>query len=176
MILKLKRTPGIYLVGFMGSGKSAVGRLLAEALGWQFADLDADIEALQKMPITDIFETRGEAGFRRLETEALAQRVRTIESGTATVLALGGGAFAQQPNVELIADRGISIWLDCPVETAWQRVSAASHRPLARNHAEFVDLYAARRPYYSRADYRVEVLSDEPAIAVDAIRTLLKLQ
>jgi shikimate kinase len=176
MILKLKRTPGIYLVGFMGSGKSAIGRHLAGVIGWGFADLDHDIETQEKITISDIFETRGETEFRRLEAEALAQRVRAIERGIPTVLALGGGAFAQAPNVELLTDRGISVWLDCPVETAWQRVSGQSHRPLARNHAEFLNLYAARRPHYSRADCRIEILSDDPAIAADAVRALLKLQ
>src|SRR5205823_9160195 len=68
MILKLKRTPGIYLVGFMGSGKTTIGRLLAEELGWGFADLDEEIEKREGMSISQIFETRGEAGFRQAET------------------------------------------------------------------------------------------------------------
>src|ERR1022692_5190369 len=66
MILKLKRTPGIYLVGFMGSGKSTIGRLLAERIGWHFVDLDEEIEAAERMSILEIFETRGEAEFRRV--------------------------------------------------------------------------------------------------------------
>ena len=176
MILKLKRTPGIYLVGFMGSGKTTIGRLLAEQLGWQFADLDDDIEDQKAMPITEIFDALGEGEFRRIETAALARRVHDIENGAATVLALGGGAFAQPVNVQLVADRGISAWLDCPAETAWKRVSGASHRPLARDREQFLELYAARRPHYSRADCRIEILSDDPAVAANAILSLLKLQ
>ena len=95
MILKLKRTPGIYLVGFMGSGKSTIGRLLAERIGWHFVDLDAEIEAAQSMSILEIFETRGEAEFRRFERETLRQHVRAIECGRPAVLALGGGAIVQ---------------------------------------------------------------------------------
>ena len=175
MILKLKRAPGIYLVGFMAAGKTTIGRLLAEHLGWSFVDLDQDIEAQQNLTIAEIFEARGEAEFRRIENDALAQRVRAIERGTATVVALGGGAFAQEANFQLVSDHGIAIWLDCPAETAWQRVAQTSHRPLARDQKKFLELYAARRDFYARADGRIAITSDDPAIAVDAILALLKL-
>ena len=175
MILKLKRTPGIYLVGFMAAGKTTIGRRLAEHLGWRFVDLDEDIEAQQKRTIAEIFDARGEAEFRRIESEALANRVRAVERGTATVLALGGGAFAQDANFQLLSDHGVAIWLDCPAETAWRRVAETSHRPLARDRAKFQELYAARRDFYARADGRIEITSDDPAVAVDAILALLKL-
>ena len=84
MILKLKRTPGIYLVGFMACGKTTVGGGLAWELGWSFADIDEDIEAVQGIPIAQIFETRGEAEFRRIETAAIQERVRSIERGKPT--------------------------------------------------------------------------------------------
>src|SRR5665647_385845 len=100
MISKLKRTPGIYLVGFMASGKSVVGKKLAEKLGWNFADIDEDIESEQKTTINEIFDTRGEAEFRRLESKAIRKRVHLIQSGHATVVALGGGAFAQPRNFD----------------------------------------------------------------------------
>src|SRR3984885_5965473 len=93
MILMLKRTPGIFLVGFMGSGKSTVGRALADELGWGFADLDEEIEKREGMPIVRIFDTRGEAEFRRAETAALRERVRAVERGRPCVIALGGGTF-----------------------------------------------------------------------------------
>jgi shikimate kinase len=175
MILKLKRTPGIYLVGFMAAGKTTIGRLLSKQLGWHFADLDEDIEAREKSAIHEIFDSRGEAEFRRIENALLGERVRAVESGYPTVLALGGGAFTHDANFQLLADRGASIWLDCPVETAWQRVSETSHRPLARDRQKFLELHAARQPFYSRADHRVEIISDDPAVAVKAILKLLKL-
>ena len=71
MILKLKRTPGIFLTGFMGCGKTTVGRALADELGWTFADLDEEIEAREKTTIAEIFDTHGEAAFREIETEVL---------------------------------------------------------------------------------------------------------
>ena len=116
MILKLKRTPGIYLVGFMGSGKSTIGRLLAERIGWHFVDLDAEIEAAEKTAIFEIFESRGEAEFRRLEREMLRRHVRAIECGRPAVLALGGGAIVQPENLHCSRNNGVTIWLDCPFE------------------------------------------------------------
>lgn len=168
MILKLKRTPGIYLVGFMGSGKSTIGRLLAERIGWHFVDLDAEIEAAEGMSILEIFETRGEAEFRRLEREAMRERVRAIECGRPTVLALGGGAIVQPENYALVENNGITIWLDCPFETVCRRVEPASHRPLARDPVSFALLYETRRECYARADYRIPIESDDPAAAVEA--------
>lgn len=175
MILKLKRAPGIYLVGFMAAGKTTIGRLLAEHLGWLFVDLDEAIEAQQGQTIAEIFDARGEAEFRGIETDALTQRVHAIERGAATVVALGGGAFAQDANFQLVSDHGVAIWLDCPAEIAWRRVAKTSHRPLARDQEKFLELYAARRDFYARADGRIEITSDDPAVAVDAILALLKL-
>ncbi|MDQ6705626.1 MAG: shikimate kinase, partial [Acidobacteriota bacterium] len=135
MILKLKRTPGIYLVGFMGSGKTTVGRLLAERIGWNFYDVDDDIEAREKTSIARIFEMRGEAEFRRIETDAIRARVRRIECGIPAVLALGGGAFVQPENYALLSNNGVSVWLDCPFDVIRRRVANDSSRPLARDPA-----------------------------------------
>jgi shikimate kinase len=172
MNAKLKRTPGIYLVGFMGAGKTTIGRRLAYQLGWTFADLDDDIEAAEQRKIAAIFDAEGEEHFRRLETAALARRVERIQRGTPTVLALGGGAFTRAENREALAGRGISIWLDCPLEKVWERVSRESHRPLARDRARFEELYRARAALYALADFRVEVCGDNPVSGVEAILDL----
>ncbi len=172
MILKLKRTPGLYLVGFMGSGKTTVGRLLSAHLGWTFADLDHDIEEAAGQTIAEMFETRGEEEFRRAETAALKKRVDKICCGKPTVLALGGGAFAREENVDLIAPHGVSIWLDLPLEILKKRVSHATHRPLARDPERFEALYHARRQSYARADYRIEVLVDDSSYAVEQVLKL----
>jgi shikimate kinase len=172
MILRLKNTPAIYLVGFMASGKTTIGRLLAERLGWRFVDLDDDIEAAQKMKISQIFDTRGEEEFRRAEHAAMRARVREIECGTPTVMALGGGAFVQPDNYALLEDNGVTIWLDCPFETIKRRVEQATHRPLARDPATFALLYGARREAYARADYRIPIESDDPAAVVEAVMRL----
>ncbi len=169
MNLTLKRTPGIYVVGFMGAGKSTVGRLLAERLGWSFSDIDTEIERAEKTTIMEIFAAQGEENFRRLETEMIRQHVRCVECGKPAVLALGGGAFTIEQNRDLLKQNGVTIWLDCPLETAARRVAAASHRPLARDPQQFAALYEARRQFYAMADIRIEIDCDEPAKVVDAI-------
>lgn len=172
MILKLKRTPGIYLVGFMGSGKSTVGRSVARHLGWRFADLDEDIEARARMPVARIFETEGEAGFRKLETEMLRWRAQDVARGVPWVIAVGGGCFAREDNFDIIQNHGISIWLDAPLELILARVAGSTHRPLARDPERFRQLYEERRPAYARADYRIEVCPRGSAGAVEDILRL----
>ena len=169
MNLKLKRTPGIYVVGFMASGKSTVGRHLAHRLGWNFFDTDDEIEAAEKMAISEIFATRGEGEFRRIEAEILRQHVRWIERGRPAVVALGGGAFADAQNRQVLAENGISVWLDCPFDVVQRRVAKSAHRPLARDAEHFAALYAARRECYAQADVHIPIESDEPEVTVEAI-------
>jgi shikimate kinase len=172
MNARLIRTPGLYLVGFMGCGKTTVGSLLADELGWYFCDLDDDIEASEHTSISAIFATRGEAVFRQLEHKALLARVREIQRGRPTVVSMGGGAFTQPANVSLVADNGISVWLDCPLDRIRARIQGQQHRPLARDAEEFEALYHARKALYAKADYRVEVTSDDPHRLVATILAL----
>lgn len=172
MILKLKRTPGIYLVGFMCSGKTTIGRILAHELGWSFVDLDEDIEADQRTTIADIFDTRGEEEFRRIETAAIQRRIHLIERGRPMVVALGGGAFTQHFNFELLENNGISVWLDCPFAMVSERVGRNSNRPLARDPGKFRELYESRRAAYERADFRIEIHGDDPMPVVQRILNL----
>jgi shikimate kinase len=169
MNLKLKRTPGIYVVGFMGSGKSTIGRLLAHRLGWSFFDTDEEIERAEKTSIAEIFEQRGEPEFRRIETTILRQHVAWIERGRPAVLALGGGAFTQPENRETLAGRGVTVWLDCPFETVSRRLAQASHRPLARNSEELPELYRSRLDIYRLAEVHIPVASDDAGETVEAI-------
>lgn len=161
MILKLKRTPGIYLVGFMGCGKSTLGRALAGELGWSFFDLDDEIERREGLPIAEIFEMRGEAEFRAAETAALRERIKAIERGRPQVISLGGGTFLPPENFDLISQHGVSVWLDAPLDLITRRVSGFNHRPLARDPEKMRELYEARRTGYARADYRLEITSDD---------------
>lgn len=172
MILKLKRTPGIYIVGFMGSGKSTVGRGLAKHLGWRFADLDEDIEAREQMPITQIFDSRGEDDFRRVEHDALKRRISDVARGVPWVIAVGGGCFAQSRNFDLISNHGLSIWLDAPLEIIRSRVANSTSRPLARDPEKFEQLFHTRRDAYQKADYRVEVTASGSPGAIQAILDL----
>jgi shikimate kinase len=172
MDLRLKRTPGLYLVGFMGCGKTTVGRVLAARLGWRFVDIDDEIEAREGVTISEIFDTRGELAFREIEAEVIRSHVRDIARGNPAVVALGGGAFVRQENYELLENHGISIWLDCPLDVLRCRVERATHRPLARDPERFAALFESRRASYNRADFRIASEIDDCDSVVDAILAL----
>ena len=172
MTLKLKRTPGLYLVGFMGTGKSTVGRSLADELGWCFFDLDEEIEREQGQTIAQIFSEQGEQVFRELESQVLRRRVSYIESGNPCVMALGGGAFVQSQNWQIIEDNGITVWLDCALERIQSRLGEDKTRPLAADRSAMEKLFEARRPVYARADYRIDANCDDPA---EVLRQILRL-
>jgi len=169
MNLRLKQTPGIYLLGFMASGKSTVGRHLAHRMGWSFFDLDDEIEAAEKTTIAQIFDTRGEAEFRRIESEMLAQHVHWIERGRAAVVALGGGAFLAPANRGLACGNGVSVWLDCDFERIARRVAQATHRPLARDPEKLAALFQERRDIYRLADVHIPIETDDPEAVAAAI-------
>ena len=172
MTLKLKRTPGLYLVGFMCSGKSTVGRALANELGWCFVDVDAEIEASEQKPIRQIFREAGECAFRDLESATIRQHITRIEAGDPCVIALGGGAFVQSRNWELIQNNGVTVWLDCALETIIKRLGNDETRPLAENREGLAQLYGDRRPLYGRADFRLVVDAADTSEIVHRILNL----
>ena len=163
----------VFLVGFMGSGKTTVGRLLAERLGWTFADLDDDIESAAGMAIAEIFDGQGEPRFRDIEHEALCARVRAADGGERLVVALGGGAFVPERNVELLRGCGVTVWLDAPIEVLRSRVEHETHRPLARDETKFRELYEKRRAAYAKARLRVDGCASAEA-AVEEILAALR--
>ena len=169
----------VCLTGFMGSGKSTIGRLLAAQLAWHFTDLDEEIENESGLSISQIFAQKGEAVFRDIEHERL-ERVLAMAAARnmRLVLALGGGTFTQPRNAMLLressAARGSAaavIWLDCPSDELLQRCVLMGDRPLFRDEASFRKLYEERLPYYRQADYRVES-SGEPMRVVEQILAL----
>jgi shikimate kinase len=173
MHIKLKGSPAIYLVGFMGSGKSTAGRLLAAQLGWEFIDLDDEIERDGGAKIADIFAKSGEPAFRVIEHRVLLEQIVEVRRGNPRVISLGGGAFVQAKNLQRIQDGGISIFLDCPAEELWKRVTEqGDDRPLARDHDEFVALYETRRPAYERADFTIAAHELTPEEIVARVRSL----
>jgi shikimate kinase len=172
MILKLKRTPGIYLVGFMGCGKTTIGRLLARRIGWHFVDLDLDIERTHGGPVQQIFATHGEEHFRKLEYQALKNRVTEIERGKPLVVALGGGTFVQPDNYALLENNGMTLFLDAPFELIQRRVPADGTRPLAADPSKFRELFDARRHLYLLADHHIPIADDDPEVNVNAIIAL----
>jgi len=151
----------------MGSGKTTVGRALARRLELPFADLDELIETAERRSIADIFATDGEAAFRDIEHRELQ---RAIRGG---VLALGGGAYVQERNRELLRGRATVVWLDVPFERALRRVAGADHRPLAKDPEKFAALYAERRSAYAEADVTISITSEETTAAVLAILAAL---
>jgi shikimate kinase len=156
----------------MGCGKSTVGRILAEELGWHFIDLDERIERSAGTSIADLFETHGEQAFREIERNHLCEVVRAIECGFPCVVSLGGGTFADESNYQLLENNGVTIWLDCPLEILERRVARNSHRPLARDQERFRELFERRRLAYERADFRIEV---SEADARDHAAAILRL-
>jgi len=157
-----QRPPAVILIGFMGAGKSCVGRSLAAALGWTFEDLDERIEENAGRVIADVFRESGEAEFRRLEHAALKQLLQDSDLDSEKVIALGGGAFVEAANASLIAATKIpTAFLDADVEQLWERCERQSRRdgikrPLMASREGFRNLYKQRRPHYLKAQLRQE--------------------
>ena len=152
----------IVIIGFMGTGKTTVGRLVAGRLGWRFVDLDAVIEELAGKKIPDIFRGEGEAAFRRLEAAALGRAL----GGERTVLATGGGAACQEANLAMMLERGRVVALSATPEEVLSRAGRASGRPLLDGAsdplAQARALLREREPYYARAHVRVDTVGKSP--------------
>jgi shikimate kinase len=147
-------------VGFMGAGKSSVGRALGERLNCEFEDLDDRIERVEGRSIAEIFRSSGEAEFRRAERTALQQVLRELGDET-RIVGLGGGAFVAAENVARLEAAGVvTVFLDAPVEELWRRcVKQAKmqglERPLLQSIEQFQELLDSRRTSYSKASLRV---------------------
>ena len=153
----------VYLVGFMGAGKSTVGRALGARLGVPFVDLDEAFEALSGLTIRCAFEERGEAWFRERETELL----RGTEALPDAVIALGGGTFTFPENRAVVQRAGRSLFLDVPFEVIAARLGAkAADRPLFRSVEEARALYDARLASYRLCDWSLPLPGDEGVNAV----------
>ncbi|HTQ62113.1 MAG TPA: shikimate kinase [Candidatus Solibacter sp.] len=154
----------------MGSGKTTVGTLLARQLAWRFVDLDDRIEESAGLAIAQIFERFGEPAFRQIEANQLRAALgRVSAQKEATVLALGGGTYAQPGCPEFLRTAGVPVlWLDSPVELLLSRCMTMTGRPLFRDESSFRALYAQRLPSYQLADFRVDS-SGDPAQVVAQI-------
>jgi shikimate kinase len=163
----------ICLIGFMGSGKTTVGALLARQLAWRFVDLDTRIEEASGLRITEIFERLGEPAFREIEHQQLVNVLgQAAEEAHPLILALGGGTFAQSPNIGLLRESGCAlVWLDCPMDVLLARCVTMTGRPLFRDEHSFRQLYEQRLPFYRQATYRVEA-GGAPRHAVEQILSL----
>jgi shikimate kinase len=146
------KTDKIYLVGFMGAGKSTAARALAKRLDWKVEDIDALIERAERRDIPAIFRESGETFFRAREREALI----TLLPERGVVVASGGGTFADAANRELMLRDGAVIWLDAPLSTVLQRVPSDGRRPLAADRLGMEQLYNQRLATYRQAHLRVD--------------------
>jgi shikimate kinase len=154
----------IYLVGFMGAGKSSVARALARRLDWRAIDIDELIEHRERQSVAAIFAARGEPHFRALERAVLMEQI----PARYLVVATGGGTFVDPQNRAVINGDGLSIWLDVPIDRLVARVPNDGRRPLAADRAEFERLYLTRRTAYEQAHHRIDAGNARiPAVVED---------
>lgn len=156
----------------MGAGKTTIGTRLARQLSWRFVDLDERIEEVAGISIPEFFERHGEPAFRQLEAEQLRAALgRAFEFRESTILALGGGTYAQPGAPEFLRNSGVPvIWLDTPLEVLLSRCMTMTGRPLFRDETAFRALYAQRLPSYQLADFRVDSSGDAAAVVTEILR------
>jgi shikimate kinase len=156
----------------MGSGKTTVGTLLARQLAWRFVDLDERIEESAGLKIPEIFERLGEPAFRQIEADQLrAAFGRASEHQEGTVLALGGGTYAQPGCPDFLrASNAPVLWLDSSIDVLLARCMTMTGRPLFRDESSFRALYTQRLPSYQLADYRVDSSAEPAQVVAEILR------
>jgi shikimate kinase len=167
-------SPAVVLVGFMGAGKSAVGRELARRLGLPYLDTDVVITA-EAGPVPAIFAERGEDGFRALEADIVVREIEAL-AAVPKVLALGGGAVLSERVRAALARQERVVWLTAPAEELWRRVArdSGASRPLARDEDAFCALLAAREPLYAEvATVQVATEGSDPAAVAARVSRML---
>ena len=152
-MFELKKT--VALVGMMGSGKSAVGKVIASVINVPFIDADVEIERAAKLSIPEIFERHGEKFFREKEDQVIKRLLQAVPC----ILATGGGAFVNKKIRNSIDSHGVSVWLNADLTTLWNRVKHKKTRPLLQTNnpkEALKNIYIERKNSYSLADVTVE--------------------
>ena len=168
----------IYIIGFMATGKSRIGRELARLLHWPFLDTDQLVEQAAGLAINDIFSLQGETVFRDLESSVIAEIARTHRQ----VISLGGGAIMRPENWHAVSHSGLMICLTADLQTIMRRVQRRNERPLLQGHSgealaeRIQSLLSARMPIYEKADYFFESREEVSArdLALKIYRRLLE--
>jgi shikimate kinase len=142
----------LYLVGFMGAGKTTVARALGRRLGWRVEDVDERIETRERRSVAAIFAQQGEAYFRQLERQVLAELLPERQ----LIVATGGGTFAEPDNRAVMLADGAVAWLDVSLSRVLERVPADGRRPLASDRAQMELLFARRQLSYAQAHVRID--------------------
>lgn len=169
-----KKFKNIFLVGFMGAGKTTVGRILARKLGWRYCDADKVIETVAGKTVSEIFSSHGELHFRDLESETLY----SLAGKTKQVIATGGGAVMREENMQAMKRGGVVIYLKAPMSVIWERVRHSKTRPLLNvdNPLEAAnELLRERAPSYETADITIDTGNLTPEEAASEIMKRLGL-
>lgn len=168
----------IYLLGFMGTGKSTIGAILARKMEMEFIDLDDYIEKISGLSIQEIFETGGEASFRKLEQKCLY----VLSERDNLIIATGGGTPCHFQNMRLIKNSGVSIYLNCTAEVIYERLyDKRATRPLISNKSDdelkrdIINLLSERRQYYEQSDIIVNAHAEPEEIVKDVNRGISKI-
>lgn len=166
-----ERGRAVFLVGFMGSGKSAVGEILAAQLGWEFADTDARVEQALGRPVETIFREAGEGRFREAEWRVLQE----LGGDVPRVVATGGGLYLGVVQRKFMREQGMSVWLDVPLEEIRRRIGSGPGRPLwaAGDRVAQRAFFEKRRAAYALADLRVPAGDRDPAQIAVLVRARL---
>ena len=162
----------LVLIGLMGAGKSAIGRMTAQALGIPFIDSDHEIERVSRMSITDLFAAYGETEFRALEARVIK---RLLKSGP-RVISTGGGAFINETSRRYIKRGGLTLWLKADLDVLWERVNKRDSRPLLKTEnpkQTLENLMNARYPIYAEADLTVHSRDVRKDVMVDEVLAAL---
>ncbi|MBQ4160937.1 MAG: shikimate kinase [Clostridia bacterium] len=162
----------LVLTGFMGTGKSTVGKILAKKLGYRFVDCDAQIEKEEGKTINEIFALYGENGFRDIESRVIA----SLSQKSNSVIATGGGAVLRKENIDNLRKNGVVVLLNADIETIVQRLADKTDRPLAKGKSaeELAEKFKSRESFYANNDFAFDVGDLSPMNIADKIIDLYK--
>ncbi|MDE5412283.1 shikimate kinase [Alkalihalobacterium chitinilyticum] len=160
----------IFLTGFMGAGKSTIGKIIAEKLNYKLLDTDAKIETTKHKSIAMIFQEEGEAAFRSYETDVLKKL--PVEN---TIVTTGGGIVVNEVNREIMREKGSIVYLHCDIERILERTKGDTTRPLLQNKSkeQVNELFLQRKPFYEDADYKIDTTNLSISEIVDKILLIL---